>query len=66
MVCGDPLFKPLAGFFRLNIRWNGGTMGDGVESNERRSFSALTRRRPQGTIFDRIHGSSTAGTIRIF
>ena len=30
-------------------------MGAGVESNERRSFSALTRGRPQGTIFDRIH-----------
>ncbi len=36
-----------------------------AESNETRSFSTLTRRRPRGTIFGRIHRTLTTGAIRI-
>jgi len=41
------------------------TTRDDAESNESRSFSALTRGRPRGTIFGRIHRTLTTGAIRI-
>src|SRR5580704_4860696 len=50
----DRAFKPLACFRRLMVR-RVGNRRFGAEGNRQSLFSTLTRARPRGTIFGRIH-----------